>query len=473
MRKRLGVAIVVIAVVAATAVGVAAWQGVFVAPSRAVAGERGMTAQQIISDLTGQGAQAKGRLLASGLIEAHQVVVAAEVGGVIVDLPVHEGDVVTEGQLLAQLDTELIDAQLAQVEAAVAAAQAALDLAQAGPRGVDVRQAEMALRVAEAARDGARQAWEDAQALRDNPQDLDVQITRARSEVAAAAKQVTAAEARARAADEEHALWGRTLEWLRSGIDVAVDTPIGTRYLNVEPGADKIQAANLQWNLSGQQAWQEWQAVEQAKAALLGAQARLRNLEAKRQDLIELRMEADRAEAALRVAEAQVMQAQAALARVREGATAEQIAVAASRLQQAIAARDRVAVQRAKFTVDAPRAGIVTARPANRGEVAIPGAALVKIADLDQVTLTVYVPEDQIGHIRLGDPVAVSVDSFPGRVFAGRVSYIADRAEFTPKNVQTAEDRINMVFAVKIDLANPDHILKPGMPADADFGVQQ
>lgn len=473
MRRRLAILIATIAVIAATAVGVAAWQGIFGLSPRATAIERGATARQIINDLAGRGAPATGRLTASGLIEAHQVVVAAEVGGVIVDLPVHEGDVVAEGQLLAQLDTELIDAQLAQAEAAVAAAQAALDLAQAGPRDVDVRQAEMAVRVAEAAREGARQAWEDAKALRDNPQDLDVQITRARGEVATAARQVAAAEARARAADEEHALWGRTLEWLRSGIDVVVDTPIGTRYLNVEPGADKIQAANLQWNLSGQQAWQAWQAVEQAKAALLAAQARLRNLEAKRNDLIELRMEADRAEAALRVAEAQVEQAQAALARVREGATAEQIAVAAGRLQQAIAARDRIAVQRAKFTVSAPRAGVVTARPANRGEVAIPGAALVKIADLDQVTLTVYVPEDQVGRIRLGDPVAVSVDSFPGRVFSGRVSYIADRAEFTPKNVQTAEDRINMVFAVKIDLANPDHVLKPGMPADADFGAQQ
>ncbi len=459
MAKRIVIAVILMAIV-----GVAAWQGYDFAQRQPRA------VQQIVTDFELVTGQDTGRLIVSGIIEARQVDVAPEVGGTIVELTVHEGDPVQKGQLLAQLDTALIDAQLAQAEAAVAVAQANLGLAMAGARAEDVRQAEAAVRVAEAARDAAYQAWQDARALLDNPQDLEVQLLAARTEVAIAEKQVLAAEAQARALDEEHAMWGRTVEYLASGFDVSVQTPLGLKSFHVEPGADKIQAANLQWNLSGQQAWEAWQAVEQAKADLMAAQARLRHLEAKRADLTELKIQVDAAEAAFHGAEAQLEQAKAALERVREGATQEQIELARARVRQAESARDRLVSQRSKFSLYAPRSGVVVTRPANRGEVVVPGTPLLKIADLDQVTLTVYVPEDRIGHVRLGDEVAVSVDSFPGRTFSGRVTYISNRAEFTPKNVQTPEERINMVFAVKITLPNPGHDLKPGMPADADFG---
>ncbi|MCS7221106.1 MAG: efflux RND transporter periplasmic adaptor subunit [Anaerolineae bacterium] len=455
---------IAIAVALAVIVGIAIWQGYVLAQRQP------QTVQQIAADLELMASQDVGRLIVSGIIEAHQVDVAPEVGGTIVELTVREGDAVEEGQLLARLDTALIDAQLAQAEAAVAVAQAHLDLAMAGAREVDVHQAEAAVRVAEAARDAAYQAWQDAQALLDNPQDLEVQLLAAQTEVAIAEKQVLAAAAQARALDEEHAMWGRTVEYLASGFDVSVQTPLGPKSFHVEPGTDKIQAANLQWNLSGQQAWEAWQAVEQAKADLMAAQARLRHLEAKRADLTELKIRVDAAKAAFHEAEAQLEQAKAALEHVREGATPEQVELARARVRQAESARDRLISQRAKFTLHAPRSGIVVTRPVHRGEVVTPGTLLLKIADLDQVTLTVYVPEDKIGHVRLGDAVAVSVDSFPGRTFSGRVTYIADRAEFTPNNVQTPEERINMVFAVKITLPNPSHDLKPGMPADADFG---
>jgi multidrug resistance efflux pump len=79
----------------------------------------------------------------------------------------------------------------------------------------------------------------------------------------------------------------------------------------------------------------------------------------------------------------------------------------------------------------------------------------------------VYVPEDELGRVYLGQVVEVEVDSFAGHVFSGTVSYIAQEAEFTPKNVQTEKERVNMVFAVRVRLPNPEHWLKPGMPADA------
>jgi multidrug efflux pump subunit AcrA (membrane-fusion protein) len=92
---------------------------------------------------------------------------------------------------------------------------------------------------------------------------------------------------------------------------------------------------------------------------------------------------------------------------------------------------------------------------------------LLTLADLDRVTLTVYVPESDLGQVQLGQPVSVTVDAYPERVFPGTAVFVASEAEFTPKNIQTREERVNMVFAVKVKLPNGDHALKPGMPADA------
>jgi HlyD family secretion protein len=98
---------------------------------------------------------------------------------------------------------------------------------------------------------------------------------------------------------------------------------------------------------------------------------------------------------------------------------------------------------------------------------------LLTLADLDQVTLTVYVPENQIGLVKVGQDVGVKVDSYPERTFSAEVVHIASRAEFTPKNVQTKEERVSTVFAVKIEIPNADHALKPGMPADAEIQVER
>jgi len=89
------------------------------------------------------------------------------------------------------------------------------------------------------------------------------------------------------------------------------------------------------------------------------------------------------------------------------------------------------------------------------------------------VTLTIYVPQDQLGRVNLGQDVRVEVDSFPDQVFRGTVFAIADEAEFTPRNVQTEEDRVNMVFAVDVSIPNPEHKLKPGVPADATILTQE
>jgi HlyD family secretion protein len=126
-----------------------------------------------------------------------------------------------------------------------------------------------------------------------------------------------------------------------------------------------------------------------------------------------------------------------------------------------------VDAQIARLTLTAPMDGIVTSRSAQVGETATAGMPLLTLANLDMVTLVIYVPTTRVGQVRLGHQVEVEVDSFPGRTFVGEVSNIAGEAEFTPRNVQTQEERVNLVYAVKVRIPNPDHELKPGLPADA------
>jgi HlyD family secretion protein len=123
-------------------------------------------------------------------------------------------------------------------------------------------------------------------------------------------------------------------------------------------------------------------------------------------------------------------------------------------------------------TLTSPIDGVVLNQALRMGELAAPAAPILTLANLGEVTLEVYVPENRVGHVYLGQPVQVTVDSFPARVFEGQVSGIGSSPEFTPRNVATAEERLNTFYAVEIQLSNPEGLLKPGMPADAVFGSQ-
>lgn len=152
---------------------------------------------------------------------------------------------------------------------------------------------------------------------------------------------------------------------------------------------------------------------------------------------------------------------------LKAGPVPEEIAVAEAQIALTEVAVVALQAQIDKMTLRAPISGIVSSQPAHVGEAAVAGATLLTVANLDQVKLTIYVPEDELGRVYLGQDLNVEVDSFPGRVFTGTISYISQQAEFTPKNVQTEKERVNMVFAVRVRLPNPGFLLKPGMPADA------
>jgi membrane fusion protein YbhG len=116
--------------------------------------------------------------------------------------------------------------------------------------------------------------------------------------------------------------------------------------------------------------------------------------------------------------------------------------------------------------ITSPLAGVVLERLVEPDEFAAPGSTVMVVASLDALTLTIYVPEDRYGQISLGQTIPVTIDSFPGETFNGKVIFISDQAEFTPRNVQTKDSRQTTVYAVKLDLEPTGGRLKPGMPAD-------
>ena len=122
--------------------------------------------------------------------------------------------------------------------------------------------------------------------------------------------------------------------------------------------------------------------------------------------------------------------------------------------------------------VRSPLGGLVLYRHVEPGEIASAGAPLVTVIDPEHLQLTVYVPEDRYGRIQMGQSLPVTVDSFPGETFQGTVTHIADKAEFTPRNVQTTDNRKTTVFAVRLDLQPSGGKLKPGMPADVHFAFE-
>ena len=398
-------------------------------------------------------------LTASGFIEAEEVDIASELGGRVIELFAEEGEDVEAEQLLVQMDDSLLEAQIEAARAAVKVAQAQLAQAEAGARPEQIRQAEATLMQAQAARDGAYQAWLDTIAIRDNPQELDARIAQARADVEVTEAVVTQANAQKDAAEIAHNNYWNAKEALADAKEELKDIP--PEYRPDLPGFQ------LDFHLIPNNYWKAWVGVNSAGAAHEGAQIALNNLYAMREDTQELNAQVDATKTQYQAARAIVGQAEAQLEALKAGATAEEIATLEAQVGQAQAALDTLLKQRDKLSITAPVGGLVLGRSIHEGELAAPGGTMLTLGDLDKVTLTVYVPEDQLGKVNVGQDVEVKVDSFPGRTFTGKVVAIAQEAEFTPRNVQTKEERVNMVFAVDVRIPNSDHALKPGVPADA------
>lgn len=386
--------------------------------------------------------EANKRILGSGSIEAEILAITTETGGRIVAIHADEGEQVQRGDLLVELDTALLEARQTQLQAALATARANLAEVSAAVRPEDVAAAQAELLQARAARDGAHVVWQQAGSIVEDPLELTARLDTLRGEISILEKQVEAAQAELKAAQIQR--------------DEAARNQSNDEAITLSQAAVKLAEA-AQANLAA------------AEAELAGAQRQLALLSAIHDNPLALITQANAARTAYEQAEAGVIMAAARLASVKAGSMPEEIAIARAQVQQAEAALASLQVQLDKRVLTAPRAGVITGRPANPGELATPGATLMSLGDLDRVTLTVFIPETQIGRVRVGQTVRVEVDAYPGETFEGRVVFIAPEAEFTPKNIQTEEERVNLVFAVKVTLDNADHRLKPGMPADAEI----
>jgi multidrug resistance efflux pump len=381
-------------------------------------------------------------LVGSGSIEAETVAITAELGGRIIELLADEGEEVTAGQILIELDKSDLLAQQVQLEAMVATARANLESVSASARSEDIAVAEAQLSQAKVTRDGLKMVWETVDQLANDPHELEAQINLGQARVTDAEKNLEMAKVNLKRAE--------------------IQAEAASR--NQSDNVGLVQNDVAQYQLQAAQI-----GVEIAEVGLEGTKQQVGHLIRMRDQPLFLITQANAAEAAYQQAEAAVLVAEANLTAVQAEPTPEDIAVAQAQLREAETTLDAVQVQLDKQTLTAPRDGLISQKLVNPGELAAPGAILLELSDIDTVDLTVFIPETRIGQVKIGQKALVEVDAYPGEVFEGNVSFIAHEAEFTPRNVQTQEERVNLVFAVKITLDNPDHRLKPGMPADAEI----
>ncbi len=395
----------------------------------------------------------------SGVIEATEVDVAPQVGGKLLTVAVKEGQSVAEGDLIAEIDAEEVEAQAQQARGALAAAEG------------ELARAEAALVGAHASLHNTRELYEKSTELkgRHEQAEAEYQAAVAAQELARATLDLVRAGAR-----EEQ------IEQARAGVVRAE-----AEWENARRELARREALLDQGAVSQQQVDFQRTAEESARAAL--AQARAALAEA----LAGARTEEERqAEAALALAEANVERAERAGETARElygdklelkqrvdlaeaqSAAAEQAKRAAEgRVESAGGALARAEKRLSDATVTSPLDAVVTLKIHEPGETVGVGQPIVRLANLEHMWMRLYVPETEINRVKLGQQAEVTVDGAPDTVFTGMVTEIAQEAEFTPKNVQTKEQRVKLVFGVKIEVENPGQELKPGMPADARIHV--
>lgn len=171
------------------------------------------------------------------------------------------------------------------------------------------------------------------------------------------------------------------------------------------------------------------------------------------------------------IAEAQLNSAQQFLEKLKVGARQEEIDAAKARYEQASAQTKLLKKKVEDCTVVSPTSGYITKKIVEQGELVTFGSPLFRISNLDELYVMVYLPETELPKLKLGKNAEIKIDAFPEKTFTGTVVYISPEAEFTPKNIQTKEERIKLVFGVKVKIPNPNHILKAGLPADVTIQV--
>jgi HlyD family secretion protein len=348
-------------------------------------------------------------ILVSGNIEVTDAEVSFKIAGRVEERLVSEGERVKAGQIVALLDRTDLAQEVALRKAEIQAAQATLAELEAGSRLEEIQEAESSYRRAKAR--------------------LAELLSGSRPQ------EVESAKAAVKSAEAEVVRWKAEYEryrqlYERDAISLskleAVQTKYRTSFERLREAEEKLKLV-----IEGPRKEQ----IEQARAALTETKARL-----------EL---------------------------VRKGPRQEEIDRARAELQKARAALALAETRLSYATLTSPLTGIVLSENVEPGEYVAPGTPVVTVGKLENVWLRAYINETDLGRVKVGQLVQVTTDTYPDKIYEGQISFISSEAEFTPKSVQTTEERVKLVYRIKIDIPNPNMELKPGMPADADILIDR
>jgi HlyD family secretion protein len=370
---------------------------------------------------------------------------------------------------------------LETARAAEAGAQSQLDQVLNGTRSEQITAAEAAVGQADSAALAAREEMANASSDLGRTQELyvghavsDQQLDAAKTRAETARARLTQAEqakdqAKARLAELRTGARPEEIATARAALQQAKAAREGSQrtYDNAQQAYElrigarqALDAAKTQNQVAPAQ-------LASARATLAGAELAVRNAQTAYQDALSEKLAVDTSLQAYEVAIGQLEGAQAQLEQARNGATREQIASARGQLDQAKGSLSLAKAQYEQSIIRSPIEGVLTKQVAKVGETVNPGATVAKVVPLDQAYLTMYVPLPEMGRVKLGQKVSVSADTYPGKSYPGSVTQISDTPEFTPRNVQTQDERVKQVYEVKVTVENPGRELKPGMPADA------
>lgn len=262
-------------------------------------------------------------------------------------------------------------------------------------------------------------------------------------------------------------------QWVEQGTLLAeLDSDDYRQQVAMDEANVGVQRKQLDLGLAGTRR----QELEMTEQALIDARADLaqKQLDFERADTlyrekVGSQQDRDQAETNLTRAQAAVERAAQQYDQAREGTRKEELSVARAQLTQAEQKLRLSRINLSYARLLAPKAGVILVRQAELGEVVAANTPVVTLGDLDHVWLRAYVPETDLARIRWGQTAVIRTDTYPGKTYRGSISFISDKAEFTPKSVQTFKERVTLVYRIKIDVENPNHELKPGMPADAEI----
>jgi membrane fusion protein YbhG len=364
----------------------------------------------------GRSQAGNGRILISGNIELTEVNIAFKTAGRLIERTVDEGDAVRQGQVIARLDRDQLSRQREQSLAALASAQSQLAQAEtAASWQRETLAADLAQRRADLEAAAARLRELQNGARPQEIQEAKAAVENAEAEVERARRDWDRAQVLYKNDDISTSQYDQFRNRHESTAALLKQARERSALVQAGPRKEQIDAAASQ--------------VERARASLKVGEANALELKRREQEIATRRAEIDRARAQTALVDAQLA--------------------------------DTIAVS--------PVGGVVLVKSADVGEILAPGTTVVTVGDIDHPWLRGYINERDLGRVQVGAKVKVTTDSFPGRIYWGRVTFIASEAEFTPKQIQTKEERVKLVYRVKIEVDNPRHELKSNMPADAEI----